>query len=104
MRAPSSVKVAPELMWSSAQQRVCVILEIILRDLLADILRGLLQSLTHGYRKNPERELRPGIRFQASFEPQTRKFSGLGDIEMLRQLGNHFRIHPLALENVLSAG
>jgi len=28
---------------------------------------------------------------------------GLGDVEMLRQLGNHFRIHPLALEDMLSA-
>ena len=29
---------------------------------------------------------------------------GLSDIEMLRQLGNHFRIHPLALEDMLGAG
>jgi magnesium transporter len=30
--------------------------------------------------------------------------SGLGDVELLRQLGRHFRIHPLALEDVLSTG
>ena len=29
---------------------------------------------------------------------------GLGDVEMLKQLGNHFRIHPLALEDILSTG
>jgi magnesium transporter len=27
---------------------------------------------------------------------------GLGDVELLRQLGRHFWIHPLALEDVLS--
>ena len=30
--------------------------------------------------------------------------SGLGDVELLRQLGRHFRIHPLALEDALSTG
>ena len=30
--------------------------------------------------------------------------SGLGDVELLRQLGRHFRIHPLALEDVLITG
>ena len=30
--------------------------------------------------------------------------SGLGDIEMLKQVGLHFRIHPLALENMLNRG
>ena len=30
--------------------------------------------------------------------------SGLGDIEILRQVGVHFRIHPLALENMLNRG
>src|ERR1700729_3082141 len=29
---------------------------------------------------------------------------GLGDVELLRRLGRHFRIHPLALEDVLSTG
>jgi magnesium transporter len=29
---------------------------------------------------------------------------GLGDVELLRQLGRHFRIHPLALEDVLITG
>ena len=29
---------------------------------------------------------------------------GLGDVEMLKQLGTHFRIHPLALEDMLNAG
>jgi magnesium transporter len=29
---------------------------------------------------------------------------GLGDVEMLKQLGLHFRIHPLALEDMLNAG
>jgi len=29
---------------------------------------------------------------------------GLGDVEMLKQLGIHFRIHPLALEDMLTAG
>jgi magnesium transporter len=28
----------------------------------------------------------------------------LGDVELLRQLGKHFRIHPLALEDVLTTG
>jgi Mg2+ and Co2+ transporter CorA len=27
---------------------------------------------------------------------------GLGNVEMLRQLGKHFGIHPLALEDMLS--
>jgi magnesium transporter len=30
--------------------------------------------------------------------------SGLGDVELLRQLGQHFRMHPLALEDILSPG
>jgi magnesium transporter len=30
--------------------------------------------------------------------------SGLGDVELLRQLGRHFHIHPLALEDVLITG
>lgn len=30
--------------------------------------------------------------------------SGLGDVELLRKLGKHFRIHPLALEDVLTTG
>ena len=30
--------------------------------------------------------------------------SGLGDVEVLRKLGRHFRIHPLALEDVLTIG
>ena len=30
--------------------------------------------------------------------------SGLGDVEMLRQVGLHFRIHPLALEDMLNTG
>src|SRR5215471_6857872 len=30
--------------------------------------------------------------------------SGLGDIETLRQVGLHFRIHPLALEDMLNTG
>jgi magnesium transporter len=30
--------------------------------------------------------------------------SGLGDVGLLRQLGRHFRIHPLALEDALSTG
>jgi magnesium transporter len=29
---------------------------------------------------------------------------GLGDVEMLKQLGLHFRIHPLALEDMLNTG
>lgn len=30
--------------------------------------------------------------------------SGLGDVELLRQLGQRFRMHPLALEDILSPG
>ncbi len=30
--------------------------------------------------------------------------SGLGDVEMLRQVGLNFRIHPLALEDMLNTG
>jgi magnesium transporter len=30
--------------------------------------------------------------------------AGLGDVEMLKQLGFHFRIHPLALEDMLNTG
>jgi magnesium transporter len=30
--------------------------------------------------------------------------AGLGDVEMLKQLGIHFRIHPLALEDMLNTG
>jgi len=30
--------------------------------------------------------------------------SGLGNVEMLRELGKHFGIHPLALEDMLSPG
>jgi magnesium transporter len=30
--------------------------------------------------------------------------SGLGDVELLRELGRHFRIHPLALEDLLTTG
>jgi len=30
--------------------------------------------------------------------------SGLGDVEVLRKLGRHFRVHPLALEDVLTIG
>src|ERR1700742_4415387 len=29
---------------------------------------------------------------------------GLGDVELLRRLGSHFHIHPLALEDMLNAG
>jgi magnesium transporter len=29
---------------------------------------------------------------------------GLGDVELLRQLGRHFRIHPLAMEDVMTTG
>jgi len=30
--------------------------------------------------------------------------NGLGDVELLRQVGLHFRIHPLALEDMLNTG
>jgi magnesium transporter len=29
---------------------------------------------------------------------------GLGDVELLRELGRHFRIHPLAMEDVMTPG
>jgi hypothetical protein len=54
---------------------MCVIWEIILRDCLLDVLRGLLRSLTCGYSKNSEREPGANVRLQTSFKTLNTQFT-----------------------------